>query len=41
MAAEKKVGIGIGHTDFEELLPLATWLKKSVAARPSIIRCSN
>ena len=23
MAAEKKVGIGFGHTDFEELLPLA------------------
>lgn len=23
MAAEKKVGIGLGHTDFEELLPLA------------------
>jgi len=23
MAAEKRVGIGFGHTDFQELLPLA------------------
>lgn len=28
MAAEKKVGIGFGHTDFQELLPLAQLAKK-------------
>jgi len=28
MAAEKKVGIGFGHTDFQELLPLAKLAKK-------------
>jgi predicted TIM-barrel fold metal-dependent hydrolase len=28
MAAAKKVGIGLGHTDFEELLPLAKLVKK-------------
>src|SRR5258708_36835920 len=27
MAAEKKVGIGFGHPDFEELLPLARLAK--------------
>jgi hypothetical protein len=27
MAAEKKVGIGFGHTDFEDLLPLARLAK--------------
>ena len=33
MAAEKKVGIGLGHTDFQELLPLAR------AARDIGARC--
>jgi Family of unknown function (DUF6282) len=28
MAAAKKVGVGLGHTDFEELLPLAKLIKK-------------
>ena len=28
MAAAKKVGIGFGHTDFQELLPLARKLAK-------------
>ena len=28
MAAAKRVGIGFGHTDYEELLPLAKLAKK-------------
>ncbi len=28
MAAERKVGIGLGHTDFEELLPLAEKMRE-------------
>ena len=35
MAAEKKVGIGFGHTDFEELLPLAT-LAKEIGCRATL-----
>ena len=32
MATEKRVGIGLGHTDFKELLPLAK-LAKEIGAR--------
>lgn len=32
MAAERKVGIGLGHTDFQELLPLAR-LARDIGAR--------
>jgi hypothetical protein len=35
MAAEKKVGIGFGHTDFQELLPLAR-LAKDVGVRATL-----
>jgi len=35
MAAEKKVGIGFGHTDFEELLPLAR-LAKEIGVRATL-----
>ena len=35
MAAEKKVGIGFGHTDFEELLPLAK-LAKEIGNRATL-----
>ena len=39
MAAEKKVGIGFGHTDFQELLPLGR-LAKDIGVRATwIIRC--
>src|SRR5436190_7676669 len=35
MAAEKKVGIGFGHTDFQELLPLAK-LAKEIGVRATL-----
>jgi hypothetical protein len=35
MAAEKKVGVGFGHTDFEELLPLAR-LAKEIGVRATL-----
>jgi hypothetical protein len=35
MAAEKKVGIGFGHTDFQELLPLAK-LAQEIGARATL-----
>src|SRR5438132_2342883 len=35
MAAEKKVGIGFGHTDFQELLPLAR-LAKDIGVRATL-----
>jgi hypothetical protein len=35
MAAEKKVGIGFGHTDFQELLPLAR-LAKEIGVRATL-----
>jgi hypothetical protein len=35
MAVEKKVGIGFGHTDFQELLPLAQ-LAKAIGARATL-----
>ena len=35
----KKVGIGFGDTDFQELLPLARLAKEIGSERPSIIRC--
>jgi hypothetical protein len=35
MAAEKKVGIGFGHTDFQELLPLAR-LAKDIGCRATL-----
>ena len=35
MAVEKKVGIGFGHTDFQELLPLAR-LAKEIGARATL-----
>lgn len=35
MAAEKKVGIGFGHTDFEELLPLAR-LAQEIGVRATL-----
>ena len=40
MAAEKKVGIGFGHTDFRGIVAAgASWPKTSACARRSIIRC--
>ena len=35
MAAEKKVGIGFGHTDFQELLPLGK-LAKDIGVRATL-----
>ncbi len=35
MAAEKRVGIGLGHTDFEELLPLAR-LARDIGVRATL-----